>query len=183
MRTMLRIALLTVHIATGSAGLVLGPVIMRAPKEPGRHTRTGELYHWLVLAMAVIAGALAIVSWSTLWWFLPIAVGSYAFAFLGYVSAKRRRPGWLRAHITGQGGSYIALCTAFLVVNSGIGSVWAWIAPTIVGSVIITYVQREVDLGRRPKAWVTSGRTADDARAGAPAPAAGVDDLAADTGR
>ena len=151
---MLRIALLTVHIATGSAGLLLGPVIMRAPKRPGRHTELGDVYHWLVFAMAVTAGGLAIVRWSTLWWFLPIAVGSYAFAFLGYVSSKRRWKGWLQAHITGQGGSYIALCTAFLVVNSGIGSAWAWVAPTIVGTPILIWLGREVELGRRPKAWV-----------------------------
>src|SRR5437660_863193 len=182
MRWMLRIALLTVHIAAGSAGLVLGPVLMRAPKRPGVHTRGGDVYHWLVLVMAVTAGALAIVSWSTLWWFLPIAIGSYAFAFVGYVSAKRRGRGWLRAHISGQGGSYIALCTAFLVVNSGIGSVWAWVAPTIVGSLVIAYVQREVDLGRRPKAWVAAPGD-HDAWAGASAGALAVDDLAADTGR
>ena len=27
----------------------------------------------------------------------PIAAGSYAFAFVGYVAAKRRWPGWVAA--------------------------------------------------------------------------------------
>lgn len=67
--------------------------------------------------------------------------GSYAFAFVGYLAAKRR---WLAAHISGQGGSYIAMMTAILVVNwrlltgtSGMSSPWAWLLPTVVGSPII----------------------------------------------
>jgi hypothetical protein len=85
-------------------------------------------------------------------------VGSYAFAFLGYISAKLRWNNWLAAHLTGQGGSYIAIITAVLVVNwgslfgtPGIFSPWAWALPAIVGSPIIAWITREVALGRRPK--------------------------------
>ncbi|MSR32513.1 MAG: hypothetical protein EXR99_13520 [Gemmataceae bacterium] len=111
-----------------------------------------------MLAVCVSAGALAILDWNRIWWFLPIAAGSYAFALLGYVAAKRRWKGWLRAHLTGQGGSYIALVTALLVVNwetltgaSGVVSPWAWALPTVVGSPIIFWVAGEVARGRRPK--------------------------------
>ena len=150
--------ILLAHIALGTAGLILGPVAMTARKLPGLHTKTGEAYHWVMLGVCVSAGALAILDWGHLWWFLPIAVGSYAFAFLGYVAAKRRWKGWLRAHLTGQGGSYIAMVTAVLVVNwetltgtRGAVSPWAWALPTVVGSPIIAWVTREVALGRRPK--------------------------------
>ena len=58
----------------------------------------------------------------------------------------------------GQGGSYIAMVTALLVVNwenltgsRGVASPWAWALPTVVGSPIIAWVTREVALGRRPK--------------------------------
>jgi hypothetical protein len=88
----------------------------------------------------------------------PIAVGSYAFALLGYVAAKRRWHGWLRAHLAGQGGSYIAMVTALLVVNwesltgtRGVASPWAWALPMVVGSPVIAWVTGEVALGRRPK--------------------------------
>ena len=125
---------LIVHIGFGIVALVVGPIAMTARKVRGVHTRIGELYHWVVFA------------------------GSYAFAFLGYWSAKRRWNNWLRYHLTGQGGSYIAMLTAFLVVNwesitgtSGISSPWAWILPTIIGSPLIAWIQREVALGRRPK--------------------------------
>jgi hypothetical protein len=150
--------ILLAHIALGTAGLILGPVAMAARKVPGLHTRVGEAYHWVMLGVCVSAGALAMLDSPRLWWFLPIAVGSYAFAFLGYVSAKRRWNGWLPAHLTGQGGSYIAMSTAVLVVNwetftgtRGVASPWAWALPTVVGSPIIAWVTREVALGRRPK--------------------------------
>ena len=149
---------LLVHIALGTAGLVLGPVAMVARKLPGLHTQAGEAYHWVMLGVCVSASTLAVLDWGRIWWFLPIAVGSYAFALLGYVAAKRRWRGWLRAHLTGQGGSYIAMSTALLVVNwealtgtRGVASRWAWALPTVVGSPIIAWVTREVALGRRPK--------------------------------
>jgi hypothetical protein len=111
-----------------------------------------------MLGVCVSAGMLTILDWRRIWWFLPIAAGSYVFALLGYVAAKRRWQGWLRAYITGQGGSYIAMVTALLVVNwesltgtRGVVSPWAWALPTVVGSPIIAWVTREVALGRRPK--------------------------------
>jgi hypothetical protein len=157
-------ATLGIHIAAGVVGLVLGPVAMRVAKRPGRHTRSGEAYHWVMLTVCVSATVLATLNWSELWWFLPIAIGSYAFALLGYVAAKVRWRGWLSAHISGQGGSYIALTTALLVVNTG-GSGAAlivWFIPTIVGSPIIAWVTYQVALGKRPKrrAPVTKGLVA-----------------------
>ncbi len=151
-------AVLIVHIALGTTGLILGPVAMTARKPPGLHTKTGEAYHWVMLGVCLSAGLLAVLDWGRIWWFLPIAAGSYAFALLGYVAAKRRWRGWLRAHLAGQGGSYIAMLTAVLVVNwetitgtRGVVSPWAWALPTMVGTPIIAWVTREVRLGRRPK--------------------------------
>jgi hypothetical protein len=149
---------LIAHIALGTAGLILGPVAMTARKRSGLHTNTGEAYHWVVLGVSLSAGILAALDWGRLWWFLPIAAGSYAFALLGYVAAKRRWRGWMRAHVAGQGGSYIAMVTALLVVNwetltgtRGVDSPWAWALPTVVGTPIIVWVTREIALGRRPK--------------------------------
>ncbi len=130
----MRPVLLSVHIAAGTTGLVLGPLAMAMQKRRGPHTRLGEAYHWVVLAVCLSAAALAIVDWGRIWWFLPIAAFSYANALVGYVAAKRRRPGWLRWHVRGMGGSYIALTTALLVVNVGQQVPAAWVLPTIVGS-------------------------------------------------
>ena len=141
---------LTLHIAGGTSGLVLGPVAMRAVKRRGTHTRAGEAYHWAVLVACASAVGLAALDFSDLWWLGLIGVFSYAFAFLGYVAAKRRWTGWLLPHVSGQGGSYIALTTALLVVNLG-GPLIIWFLPTIVGSPVIAWVNFQVARGARPK--------------------------------
>lgn len=150
--------ILWAHIALGAAGLILGPIAMSARKRDGVHTSTGEAYHWVMLGVCLSAGALAILDWGRIWWFFPIALGSYAFALLGYLAAKRRGKGWLRRHIAGQGGSYIALVTAFFVVNwdnwtgtRGVNSPLAWALPTVIGTPMLIWLQREVRAGRRPK--------------------------------
>jgi hypothetical protein len=90
---------------------------MRARKLAGLHTKAGEAYHWVMLGVCMSAATLAVLDWNRIWWFLPVALGSYAFAFVGYLAAKRRWNGWLRVHVVGQGGSYIAMVTAVLIVN------------------------------------------------------------------
>jgi uncharacterized membrane protein len=149
---MARHLFLAIHITAGTTGLILGPIAMRAPKRRGPHTRLGETYHWVMLAVAVTAAALAILDWHRIWWLLSIAVFSYANALVGYLAVKRRRPGWLAWHIRGMGGSYIALVTALLVVNVGAGLGIAWFLPTIVGTPLIVWTISEVDRGRRPLA-------------------------------
>jgi hypothetical protein len=151
-------AVLALHILGGAVGLVLGPVAMLAPKRPGPHTRAGEAYHWVMLLVSVTAALLALLDWSRIWWFLPIALGSYGFALAGYVAVKRRRAGWLGTHITGQGGSYIAMVTALLVVNwslltgaPGVHSPWAWTLPTLIGTPVIAWVRYQVAVGKRPR--------------------------------
>jgi uncharacterized membrane protein len=136
--------LLLTHVLLGTAALLLGPVAMLSRKGPGLHPRVGEVYHALVLGACVTAGALAILDWSRLWFFLPIALGSYAFALTGYLAAKLRFSGWLPVHVIGQGGSYIAMATALLVVNLGRSSFWAWVLPTLVGTPLIAWAVRRI---------------------------------------
>jgi uncharacterized membrane protein len=150
----LREPVLAIHIAAGTTGLILGPLAFASPKRRGRHTGLGETYHWVMLTVCVSAIGLAILAWHRLWWFLPIATFSYANALAGYLAVKRRRPGWLRRHVRGMGGSYIALVTA-LVVNTGGRLLFMWFLPTIVGSPILAWVVGQVDRGRRPKAVPT----------------------------
>lgn len=148
-------AILVLHIATGILGLLLGPVAMAAAKRRGAHTQAGEAYHWVMLAACLTAAALAVLDWGRNRWFIPIATGSYAFALLGYLAAKRRWRGWLRAHVVGQGGSYVA---ALLVVNwrtltgvPGRTSLLPWLLPTLLGSPLIAWIVAEVGRGRRPR--------------------------------
>ena len=130
-------AVLALHIAAGSAGLVLGPIAMTAAKRRGRHTRAGGLYHSAMAAVCVSAVTLAVMDWGRIWWFLPIAVFSYANALLGYLAVKIRWHGWLQEHIAGMGGSYVALVTALLVVNVKPAPLYVWLIPTIIGTPLI----------------------------------------------
>jgi hypothetical protein len=151
---------LAVHIAAGSLGLILGPVLFAARKARGLHTFGGELYHWTFLALFLSAVGLAILNWREAWWLALVGAFSYGFALRGYLAAKRRRPGWIAAHVSGQGGSYISMTTALLVVNweglageSGLAGILPWFLPTMIGSPLIALTVREVMYGRRPKAW------------------------------
>ena len=146
--------ILKLHIICGVIALLLGLMAMVVSKSSGFHSKIGEAYHWLFVGLALSACVLAFMDFQRLWWFVPIAIGSYAFALLGYLAAKRRGKNWLRLHLTGQGGSYIAMSTAVLVVNFGRTSWWVWVLPTIIGSPLIAWIIREVRLGRRPIGWV-----------------------------
>ena len=134
------------HIATGTLGLILGPIAMFARKAKGLHTKVGAVYHWNMLAVCVAGAALAVLHWEKSKYFLAVAAFSYANALKGYLAARAnpRKPDWLRDHISGMGGSYIALVTALVVVNRDNLPVirdmaWyvPWIIPTLVGSPII----------------------------------------------
>ena len=143
--------LLAAHIAAGSFGLLLGPVLFAARKRRGLHTIGGELYHWNFVVLFVTAVVLAAMNWDEVWWLAPIGAFSSSFALRGYVAAKRRRPGWLPRHLAGQGGSYIAMTTALLVVNFGAANPIVWILPTLVGTPVIAWITVQVLQGKRPK--------------------------------
>jgi hypothetical protein len=145
-----------IHITLGFAAIALGPIAMLAPKAPGLHPRAGEYYHAAVLGACLSAAGLALLNWDRSWAFLPVAMGSYAFALAGYVAAKRRFRGWLRVHVVGQGGSYIAMVTALLVVNwlavsgeAGRSAFWPWVIPTLLGAPLIAWAVRRTDIIRR----------------------------------
>ena len=142
---------LALHITAGSVGLLLGPVLFAARKRPGLHTIGGEIYHWNFVVLFITAVVLAAMSWDEIWWLALVGAFSYSFALRGYLEAKRRRPGWLPRHLAGQGGSYISMTTALLVVNFGTASPIAWILPTLVGTPLIAWTAAQVIQGKRPK--------------------------------
>jgi hypothetical protein len=140
-----------VRLASCSAPWRCFPASAAAP------TRTLErFYHWVFLVLFLSAVALAVLNWDEVWWLAFVGAASYGLALLGYLAAKRRWDGWLRAHVAGQGGSYIAMVTALLVVNTGGGSPLPWIVPTLIGTPIITWVSNQIAAGKRPKGRLTT---------------------------
>lgn len=142
---------LVLHILCGTLCLVMALGAFASNKRKGIHTILGNIYHWVFLLLALSAIALSVLDWERLWWFLPIALFSYAFALAGFLAAKIKWKNWLRFHLVGQGGSFIAMVTAVLVVNFGSSHLIVWFLPSIIGTPIIIWFAREIRAGRRPK--------------------------------
>ena len=137
---MLHEILLVLHVAAGSAGLVLGPVALwrSGGRRPLATSPFGRAYVWCVLGVSLTAVGLVSLDWSKLWWFAVLAIFSSALALLAFLAPKLRFRAWTRACARGEGGSYIALVTALLVVSvDGRASLLAWILPTLVGVPLI----------------------------------------------
>ena len=131
---------LVLHVVAGSAGLLIAPFGLAAPKRRGRHTRLGYLYLAAVTGVATTSVGLAALHWSRLWWLAPIGIATEAAALGGLALRLRRPRGWLPWHVSLMCGSYISLVTALFVVNLG-GPV-AWLGPTVVGSPLIAWTVR-----------------------------------------
>jgi hypothetical protein len=143
--------LLVVHVAAGSVALILGPLAMWAERWPPYRSRSGYAYCWSVLAVALSALALVAFDAAALWWLAPLAVLAYGLALLGRAAPQWRGRGWLRAYAHGQGGSYIALVTALLVVaTAGPPMVLAWVVPTLVGLALIERRVMGLSAGNAP---------------------------------
>jgi len=59
--------------------------------------------------------------------------------FIFFKTFKQKKKAWLANHISKIVGALIASITAFIVVSLNIGDLLAWLSPTIIGSLYITY--------------------------------------------
>jgi hypothetical protein len=147
-----------VHVLAGAVGLLIGPVVMWVPKRRGAHTVIGTVYFAIVAIVCGSAAILAVLAWTTRWWFLPIAIGTFACAVIAYWAARRRPRAWLVVHVGGQIGSYTGMATAFVVNNwerltgvPGVSSPLAFLIPMALGTVGGLWLMWQVHLGRRPR--------------------------------
>lgn len=131
----MRGVLLTIHVVSGSLGLVLGPVAMTAAKRRGRHTRAGVGYQLAMALLTMSAVGLAALSFGRLYYLAAIAAATQAAALGGWWVQERRPAGWVPVHVSLMCGSYISLVTALLVVN--FPNPVSWVLPTVVGSPLI----------------------------------------------
>jgi hypothetical protein len=146
----MRIFLLSVHITSGSLGLLVGPLAMLAPKRPGRHPRLGRAYQLLVALLCLSAGGLIVLE-PSLWPLGLIAALTWAAALGGWWMRRHQPRGWLQWHVSLMCGSYISLVTALFVVNLN-GRLVAWLLPTLVGSPLIAWTN--IRLARAPAGMV-----------------------------
>lgn len=149
--------LLAGHIVAGTAGLLLGPLVMVEDSRRftmglrGTGRRSGA-YRGVVLLVCASAIGLVFESRPELWWLVPVSVLTYGLAVLARTSAEWRPRGWLHGYVHGQGGSYIALVTALIVVAltvdgpvTGAAQLVPWLAPTVIGTVLIERWRRRLD--------------------------------------
>jgi uncharacterized membrane protein len=114
-----------VHFTSAVAALVLGAIVLGAPKGTTSHRIFGAGY---VAAMFLLnASALAVYRLTGHFEpFHALALISAATILRGIVAALRRRPGWLIAHYRNMAWSYISVlaagCTELLVRLSIRGS-------------------------------------------------------------
>jgi hypothetical protein len=153
---MVHLVLLVVHIAAGAIGLLLGPLAMRQDTRRfvSDERSTGVISAWyraVVLLVCLSATGLVIERRSDLWWLVPVSALTYGLAVLARVSASRRHRAWTHGYVHGQGGSYIALVTALVVVAlvvdgpvAGPAELIPWLAPTAIGTVLIEVWRRRL---------------------------------------
>lgn len=132
--------LLALHVVAGAGGIALGPLALwRSRGRPALVAGgIGWAYVGAVLAVSLTGVGLVALSWSELWWLTILAAVSSALAVLAVLAPRVRFRGWARACAHGEGGSYIALVTALLVVSvDGPASLAAWTLPTLAGLPLI----------------------------------------------
>jgi signal transduction histidine kinase len=157
--------LLGVHVTAGALGLLLGAVVIWSGRESPLLDRGSGAYHWIVLVVSLSAVGLLALDWPELWWLALLAAFAYALALLGYLAPRRRFGGWHAAYAHGQGGSYIALVTALLVVAltvdgpvGGAAAALAWVLPTLVGTSLIERWRRRLIAHDRDSELLTTPR-------------------------
>lgn len=148
---------LAAHVVAGTVGLLLGPAAMLRDTRrfaAGRRgcSRSSDAYHAVVLAVCVSAVALVVLYRPELWWLTIVSLLTCGLAVLARRSAAGRHRLWAHGYAHGQGGSYIALVTALVVVAltvdgpvRGAAVLLPWLLPTVVGTVSIEAWRRRLD--------------------------------------
>jgi hypothetical protein len=133
--------LLWLHVATGTAGLLTGPLWVAVRLRGRRGDGLAWAYLLAVAAVAVSGGVLAVTT-PGLAWLLPVAVLTGGLAVAGALARRRAWPHWrtLQPHLLG--GSYLALVTGALVASTG-DPVW-WVLPVLAGQVPIAAAKRRL---------------------------------------
>jgi hypothetical protein len=136
---------LNIHIIAGTVCLITGFISMLSKKKRGKHTRSGELYHWSYVIVFLTSVMMAIIYWEKNAHLFFIAFFSYSFALMGYLAVKNKWKNWLASHIGGMLGSYIGIITATIVVNipkipilNELPIIIFWFLPSILGVPLIS---------------------------------------------
>ena len=135
----MRSTLLVLHVAAGTAGLLLGPLALLAYRRPSARRRSGLAYLCALVAVALTAVGLAALDITGLWWLVLFAVATPTSALAAIVVRRRQGPSWPTWYAHLMGGSYVALLTGLLAVSWGNPA--AWILPAVLAQAPIAVVK------------------------------------------
>jgi hypothetical protein len=139
--SVVREALLFVHVVAGTAGLLLGPLWLVA-RLRGSAARAGAAGYLVAVGAVAVSGAALALTAPGLLWLLPVALVTGGLAGAGALVRRWDRPHWRTTQPHLLGGSYIALVTGLLVAATG-NPVW-WVLPAVVGQLPIAVAKRRL---------------------------------------
>lgn len=140
-------------------GLFSGYFIISGYRALGYRKMNPNLLPDRILALGLVMTSLAMI-WYPIVFHGSINIVLTIFGAVGLLfgirdwrltrSPKALSENWLVFHLGKMGGGYIAAWTAFLVVNEVLPGIASWLAPTILGTLLIVWWSRKVRKGFRP---------------------------------
>jgi hypothetical protein len=132
---------LHLHVAVGTAALLLGPGWLLARRRGRRAPGWASAYQGAVGGVVLSAAFLAVAD-PQLRWLLPVAVGTEVLAVTGALARRRSWAGWRTWQPHLLGGSYIALVTGLLIAETG--NPVFWLLPALTGQLPIAVAKRRL---------------------------------------
>lgn len=140
------IGLFTIYLVlAGNRSLTFKPKIKKKAAVTDLAISFGMLVFSLVMLGLGAYGLIAAVANSVLY----LVFGGFGLFltirdFMFFKRFKDTKNDWLLNHITRMMAALIASITAFIVAGLGIGSLVAWILPSVLGTLYITYWRRKM---------------------------------------
>ena len=138
-----------IHIISASTALLLGLCAFLAPKQAGIHPTLGRVYGAFVGLTCLTAIVMGGMHWRTSLYLIPLAILAYSLVIQGRRAIRQPSAYSSHRHIRGMLGSYITLCTAYLITNGSrlpVFSAWPtwthWLLPSLIGIPMIQIIRR-----------------------------------------
>lgn len=138
------------HVMMAVVALIAGTAVISIGKGTRPHRRLGRIYLIAMLAM----NATALLDYELYGFFGPfhwMALISLATVLAGYVSVRRRRPGWQIRHAFYMSGSYVGLIAAAVAEVASRVPGWAFGPSVFISSSIVIAVGIRIMLRTVPR--------------------------------